>query len=200
MAYGYGVFTVLDEMLGKVLQLVPQLLWSLMLNTRTSLEATLNGNLIQAITTKPFCCHLQLKEWKPWCYLGEKSRKTAVSLFHSHLRALLHNVLSLHHCWAPPHRGSVHCFHPLVSTLQWSSHRLLYFPSLQGPQCQGARWEPPLTGLAPRAGLQPLLEVFGTLSAPCVWSCKAQSRETFLLCRSCGLKQRTAGTAVFIIS
>lgn len=58
MAYGYRIFTVLDEMLGKVLQLVPQLLWSLMLNTHTSLEATLNGNLIQAIITNPFCFHL----------------------------------------------------------------------------------------------------------------------------------------------
>lgn len=41
-------------MLGKVLQLVPLLLWSLMLNTRTSLEATLNGKLIQAIITNPY--------------------------------------------------------------------------------------------------------------------------------------------------
>lgn len=53
MAYGHRIFTVLGEMLGKVLQFIPQLLWSLMLNTRASLEATFHGNLIQAVITSP---------------------------------------------------------------------------------------------------------------------------------------------------
>lgn len=58
MAYGYNIFTVSDEMLDKVLPLAPQLLWLLMLNTRTSLETTLNGNLILAIIANSFCFHL----------------------------------------------------------------------------------------------------------------------------------------------
>lgn len=114
-------FTVFDEILDIVLQLVPQQLWSLMLKNDTSLEATLRGNLIQVIIISPFC--FQLKEWKPWSYLREKSRKTSVSLFHSHLKALLHNVLFLHHYWAPLHSRSVYCFYPLVTILQWSGHR-----------------------------------------------------------------------------
>lgn len=70
IAYGYNIFTLLDEILGRVL--VPQLLWLLMLSVHTSLETTLHGNLILAIVTNSFCFPLQLEEWKPWCCLGEK--------------------------------------------------------------------------------------------------------------------------------
>lgn len=96
MAYGYNIFTVSDEMLDKVLPLAPQLLWLLMLNTHTSLETTLNGNPILAIIANSFCFRLHWRTGSLDVTLGEKNSKTAVCLFHSHLRALFRNVLLLH--------------------------------------------------------------------------------------------------------
>lgn len=146
MAYVYRVFTVVDEMLGKVLQLVPQLLWPLMWNTCTSLDVTLSGNLTQTIITSPFCFHLQVKEWKPWCYFGEKISKTDVFVS-------LTLEDSAPQCAVPtrqldcPHRGSFTLWLPLCNDLVTGS--LFYFPPLPCLLCQVAGSEPLLTGLVP---------------------------------------------------
>lgn len=118
MAYGYRVFTVVDETLSKVLWLVPQLLWSLMWNTCTTLEATLNGNLIQTIITNPVCFHLQVKSEAlvlPW---GENQQNCCACFTHTSKFCSI--MCSSHTPAGLPSQGIIP---PLVTTLQWSSHR-----------------------------------------------------------------------------
>lgn len=123
-------------MLGKVLQLVPQLLWPLMWNTCTSLDVTLSGNLIQTIITSPFCFHLQVKEWKPWCYFGEKISKTDVFVS-------LTLEDSAPQCAVPtrqldcPHRGSFTLQLPLCNDLVTGSLFVLFSSSSLSPVSGG---------------------------------------------------------------
>lgn len=184
-------------MLGKVLQLVPQLLWPLMWNTCTSLDVTLSGNLIQTIITSPFCFQLQVKEWKPWCYFGEKISKTDVFVS-------LTLEDSAPQCAVPtrqldcPHRGSFTLQLPLCNDLVTGSLFVLFSSSSLSPVSGG--WvRAPADRTSPRVGLQSLLEAMRILSRPCVWLWGTSSK-TFLLCRSYGLEQRTAAAVVFTIS